>query len=95
MTADKQFDEFFDVTDRWTIAALEACGHVATRVYAVEEEMRKGSGKRPTLMYSFASTAKDDYEAWMRNEQQEPFVTVRKVQQSALQFKNNMYRHCR
>jgi hypothetical protein len=94
MTESKKADEGFDITDRWTIAALEACGHVAVNIHAESEEMRKG-GTRPTLIYSFAASAKNDYELWMRNEIREPFITVRKVQQSALQFKNNLYRHCR
>ena len=78
--------------DYWTIITLENCGHVPVLIEPVETR----DGRSTVLVYTFSDDAMEDYDAWMRGETKEPFGTIRRVQQSAVQFKNNLHRYqCR
>ena len=75
--------------DYWTIITLETCGHVPTLIDPVETR----DGRSTVLVYTFSPEAADDYDLWMRGETQEPFGTIRRVQQGAVRFKNNLHRY--
>ena len=87
--SDKQ--ELVETKDYWTIIALEACGHVAEKIEPIEPE----GGRSTVLVYTFPTESLEDYDAWMRGETRPPFDIVRKIQQSATQFKNNLHRYCK
>ncbi len=78
--------------DYWTMIALEACGHVPESIEA--EEVNEG--RSIVIVYVFSDEAKEDYERWMRGVNEPPLDVVRRVQQSANNFKNNLHRfNCR
>lgn len=79
-----------ETKDYWTIIALEAMGHVAEHI----EPAKTQDGRSTILVYHFNKEALPDYEKWMRGVNDEPFGTVRKIQQSANNFKNNLHRFC-
>ena len=84
-------DNIIETKHYWTILALEACGHVPEAINPIKTK----DGNTTLLYYTFGEAALEDYEAWMRGETQDPFGVIRKIQQSATQFKNNLYRYCR
>jgi hypothetical protein len=89
-----------ETKDYWTIIAMEASGHIAKKITVDESD-----GRNTVLVYSFGEDADEDYELWMLGaigpkpeegeEQSDLFEVIRKVQQSATKFKNNLHRYCR
>jgi hypothetical protein len=90
-----------ETKDYWTIIAMEACGHVPSKI----NPLKTKDERSVVLIYTFPGMALEDYDAWMRGEigpkpkdgqeQSEMFDVIRKVQRSATQFKNNLHRYCR
>ena len=80
-----------ETKDFRTIVALITLGHVPTKIEAVDSE----SGRSKVIVYHFGKDAISDYEAWMRGVCDEPFGTIRRVQEAESQFKNNLHRYMR
>lgn len=74
--------------DKQVIIALRTLGHVPEKIEAEKCE----DGRSVIMMYTFGPDAMDDYEKWMRGVNEEPFGTIRKVNQALESFKNNLHR---
>jgi len=84
-------EKIISTKDQWTIIAMAVCSHAPVKIEPLEAQ----EGRSITLVYHFGEDAREDHDKWMRGVAEEPFITLRRVQQANTQFKNNLHRYSR